>query len=181
MRSASFFEKEIRMNELCIGTIVNTHGIRGEVKIRSCSDFDEIRYRKGNAVYIRQNGELRELKVRSFRRHKGFSLVAFEGMDSINDVEQFKELDVFVDADERKPLPEGEYYFSDLEGLDVFSEDGNRIGRCISVEPTLGAQNNLRIRTEEKKEFLVPFVPAFVVSVSKESGTITIRMMQGML
>lgn len=169
------------MKELVIGTIINTHGIKGEVKIRSCSDFDEVRYKKGNTVYLKEENSLTELKVRSFRVHKGFPLVSFEGLNSINDVEKYRDCDVVIDADERQPLPEGDYYYSDLEGMDVYDEAGSRIGRCSSVEPTLGAQNNLRITLEDGRQVLIPYVPAFIRSVSIDENRIIVNLMEGLI
>lgn len=167
------------MEKICIGTIVNTHGIKGEVRIRSFSDFDEIRYKKGSSVYV--GDEEVPLTVRSFRRHKGFSLVAFEGMNSINDVEKYKTRSVYIDASARDPLPEGEFYYSDLEGLSVFDEDNHLIGRCAAVEPTVGAQNNLRIELTEGRQVLIPFVPAFVREVSREKKKMIIHLMEGLI
>ena len=68
----------------------------------------------------------------------------------------------------------------DLLGLTVKDEEGNIIGTVLDVEETLGAQKNLRIRTE-KKEVLVPYVPAFVKEVNLESEIIVIHVVEGLL
>lgn len=169
------------MDKVCIGRIINTHGIRGEVKIDSYSDFDRDRYRKGNTVYVCQNGEMRPLTVASHRTHKGYALVSFAGLQNINDVEQFKNCDVWFDREAREPLKEGEYYRSDLIGMTVKDTDGSVIGTVADVEETNGAQNNLRIRLSDGRTALVPYVKPFIASVDTESGNIVIRVMEGLL
>ena len=168
------------MEYIQIGTIINTHGIRGELKIRSFSDFDAQRYKKGNTVYIGNAQEKQAFTVDSFRSHKGFSLVGLKDMRDINLVEPFVGMDVFVDAADRAPLKKGEYYRSDLEGLLVTDEEGNAHGTVVDVEETLGAQNNLRIRLSSGREILMPYNKAFVRNIDLEKGEITVVWMEGL-
>lgn len=169
------------MDLVCIGKIINTHGIKGEVKIDSYSDFDEKRYQKGNTVYILYQGEYMPVKVASFRMHKGFSLVSFAGLSNINDVECYKECEVWYERSKREPLAEGEYYRSELIGLSVCTEDGTVIGTVKDVEETLGAQNNLRIERSDRSSFLIPYVKHFIASVDTEKGVLIIRNTEGLL
>ena len=169
------------MEYICIGKIINTHGIRGEVKIQSYSDFDEIRYRRGNTVYIKKENTYIPMKVKSFRMHKGFALVAFEGYENINLVEQYRQCDVLMDSAERHQLGEGEFYRSELVGMTCISQGGEEIGEVSNVEETLGAQNNLRVRRQDGSTVLIPFVPAFILLVDKEKRTITVNVMEGLL
>lgn len=169
------------MEYICIGRIVNTFGIRGEMKIQSYSDFDEKRYAKGNTVYILYQDQYLPFVTASFRRHKGFSLVSFADHQDINLVEQYKECEVYIDKDSRQVLKKGEYYRSDLEGLEVFDEEGNRIGKVSAVEDTLGANTFLRVEREEGNDVLIPYVKAFVKEVQMEEGKIIIHMVEGLL
>ena len=84
------------MEYICIGKIVNTFGIKGELKIQSYSDFDALRYKKGNTVYVRKDGKYLPFRIASFRSHKGFSLVSFAEHQNINLVEQYKECEIFI-------------------------------------------------------------------------------------
>ena len=169
------------MEYICIGKIINTHGIRGEVKIQSYSDFDDLRYRRGNTVYISKENTYIPMKVKSYRVHKGFALVAFEGYENINLVEQYKQCDVYMDSADRQPLEEGEFYRSELMGMTCIGENGDEIGTVSDVEETLGAQNNLRVRREDGSTVLIPYVPAFILHVDKEKKTITVNVMEGLL
>ena len=75
-----------------VGTIVNTHGIQGEVRVISKTDFPELRYAPGNTLHLFLPGNkgIVQLIVKSHRKHKNFDLLTFEGYTNINDVEQWK-------------------------------------------------------------------------------------------
>ena len=78
---------------LKVGKIVNTHSLRGEVKVISSTDFEEERFKKGSKLLItRGNQVIEEVVVESYRSHKNSLLVKFEGIDSINEAEKFKNL-----------------------------------------------------------------------------------------
>ena len=76
------------MKYIRIGKMINTHGIKGEAKIYSYSDFDDERYAKGNTVWMKHGDEMIPLTVKTYRVHKGFLLVSFEELKDINPVEQ---------------------------------------------------------------------------------------------
>lgn len=169
------------MDYICIGTVINTHGIKGELKIRSCSDFDEDRYCIGNTVYLKTNEGYKSFVTASFRIHKGYSLVSFEGYEDINLIEKYKGCSVYIDRNDQAALPEGEYYMSQMIGLKVLDESGTQIGTVINVEETNGAQNNLRIQKNDGNSILLPNVPAFVKKVDLKEKSITVMLIEGML
>lgn len=163
-----------------IGRMINTHGIKGEIKIRSYSDFDEQRYVKGNTVYMKVNEEMMPLTVKSYRVHKGFPLVSFEELKDINAVEKYRECELYITDDMREELDEG-YYYDELEGLDAYDTEGNLLGTTIGIEETNGAQDNLRIETKSGKTFLVPYIEEFIVEVDLDENRIIIAMQDGLL
>ncbi|MDU6523850.1 MAG: ribosome maturation factor RimM, partial [Enterococcus sp.] len=75
-----------------VGKIVNTHGIRGEVRVISTTDFTEERYQVGEKLFLfREDQEVLPLTIASYRRHKNFDLLSFEGYPNINQVEAFRD------------------------------------------------------------------------------------------
>ena len=164
-----------------IGKLVNTHGLKGELKIESWSDFDEIRYAKGSTVYIDYQDELIEVHPVSYRVHKGYALVAFEGLQDINLVEKYKTCEILIADSDRQDLPEGEYYVDELIGMTVKDEEGNLIGTVIDVEETRGAQNNLRVERKGMKDALIPYVPEFITDIDDVEGVITVHVIEGLL
>ncbi len=169
------------MEYIAIGKIVNTHGLKGELKIESWSDFDEVRYAAGSTVYIDYQGELIPVHPVSYRVHKGYALVAFEGLQDINLVEKYKTCEMLIADSDRQDLPEGEYYVDELIGMTVNDEEGNLIGTVIDVEETRGAQNNLRVEREGMKDALIPYVPEFITDIDDENGVITVHVIEGLL
>lgn len=169
------------MEYIQIGKMVNTHGVKGEVKIMSYSDFDTERYKKGNTVYILKDGKYISFIVQSFRQHKGFSLVTFQGIQNMNEVEQYKECIVYMNKADRKPLANNEYYRDQLLGLEVIDEEGLLIGTIIAVEETTRNQTYLRILRKDKNDALVPYVPLFIRSVDLEKKQIIIHKEEGLL
>ena len=168
------------MGYVLIGKIINTHGLKGELKIESHSDFDKDRYRKGSQVYVEYEGKMVPFTVFHYRSDKGFSFVQLEGNLDINLVEKYKGSFIYVDEKDRPSLKKGEYYRSDLIGLSAYDEEGNSIGEVIDVEETAGAQNNLRVNTGEK-EVLIPYVPLFIKEVNLEEKKIVIHVLEGLL
>ncbi|MCE4956770.1 ribosome maturation factor RimM [Macrococcoides caseolyticum] len=161
-----------------VGKIVNMHGVKGEVKILSASDFASERFAPGKTLLIPFKDETIELVIKSYRVHKNFHMVAFVGIHNINEVEQYKGLDVFQDVDtESLPLEENEYYYSDIIGCEVFNE-GQSIGKVTEIFET-GANDVWVVQGE--KEHLIPYIEDVVKEIDIEHKTITIEAMEGLL
>ncbi|MBQ6334914.1 MAG: ribosome maturation factor RimM [Erysipelotrichaceae bacterium] len=166
------------MEYVTIGKIVNTFGIKGELKVDSYTDFVKDRFKKDSVVYIGE--EHRPFTVLRYREHKGFLLVCFKDHEDINLVEKYKNMLIYKSKDDIKPLKKGEYYFSDLIDLKVYVEN-EEVGKVLRVEEGLAA-NNLRIlKDSDHKEYLVPFLPVFVENVDLETKRIDIVRMEGLL
>lgn len=170
-----FFYIMFSMEYVLIGKIVNTFGIRGELKIDSYTDFEEERFKKGSMVYF--GDEHIPFKVKSYRSHKGFLLLLLEDNEDINLVERYKGQLIYKSRDDIAPLKDG-YYFSDLKGLYVYV-NGRPKGKVIDVEEGI-RNNNLRI-LYEGKEYLVPFLDPFIEKVDLEEKRIDIVEMEGLL
>lgn len=115
------------MNRLIsIGKIVNFHGIKGEVKMGFTAGNERL-IKSLKTVYLFQNDRKFPLEVEYVRFHKNFALVKFKGLDSINDVTDYKGLLVHVYEEVVKAaLEQDEYLISDLTGMDVFDTEGNK-------------------------------------------------------
>ena len=166
------------MEYVVIGKIVNTFGIKGELKVYSYTDFVKDRFRKGSTVYLSE--KYLPFVVNSCREHKGFLLVSFKDHEDINLVEKYKNMLLYKAREDIKPLKKGEYYFSDLRDLEVYV-DGENVGKVKNVEEGI-RNNNLRIvKYADKKEYLVPFLDVFIENVDLERKRIDIIKMEGLL
>lgn len=118
-----------------VGKIVNTHGIKGEVRVISKTDFAEERYKPGNTLYLFMDGrnEPVEVTVNTHRLHKQFHLLQFKERQNLNEVEELKNAIIKVPEEELGELNEGEFYFHEIIGCEVFTEEGELIGKVKEI------------------------------------------------
>lgn len=160
------------MDFLDVGQIVNTHGVRGEVRITPWCDSAE--YLAGfDTLYVDE----RPLRLQSSRAHKGSLLALFEGIDNINEAMRLKGRVVRVPRELAVP-PEGSYFIADLIGLEVQdAATGEAIGKITDVL-TLPA-NDVYV-VGGAREYMIPAVSAFIKETNLEGGYISVRMQEGL-
>jgi len=154
------------------GKIVNTHGVRGEIKIQPWADSPEF-LRSFEYFYI----DGKAMKVKSSYIHKGCVICSVEGIDDVNEAMRYKNKTVFIDRDDA-PLPEGGYFIQDIIGATVIEEKGGVIGTLKEVLDLPG--NDVYVVKGVEREILIPAVPAFVLKVDADKGVIVVRMMEGL-
>lgn len=155
-----------------IGKIVNTHGIKGELRILSDFEFKDKIFKKGIKVYIGK--KKKEFTINSYRFHKIFDMVTFEGYNNINDVENLKGDFVYVNESDLN-LNENEIIKSKLVGFDVIIDNKN-IGRITEIFQT---RANDVIRVEEN--ILIPYVDEFIEKIDKQNEKIYVKNIRGLL
>ena len=164
---------------LRVGIVINTHGIRGEVKLWPTTD-DVNRFHKGLVLYLDAKEGAKQVTVSSVKNFKNLVILKFEGIDSINDIERYKGCDLYVSREDAIPLAEGEYYVCDLVGCDVVEEDGTRVGTLTDVMTT-GANDVYVVTTDAKKEVLLPVIPDCIKKVDIAAKTVTVYLMPGLM
>lgn len=166
---------------LKVGKIVNTHSLKGEVKVISSTDFEEERFKKGSKLLITRGNQLiREVVVQSYRNHKNFLLVKFEGIDSVEEAEKLKNLQIKIDSDEVEELEENEFYFHEIIGCQVFDENDRNLGEIIDIL-TPGANDVWVIKGEEGKEILIPYIEDVVKQIDITNKKVNIEVMEGLI
>ena len=169
------------MEYITLGRIVGIFGIKGEVKVYSSSHFSSTRYKKNKKVYLlnEKNGTREEVTISSFKQNKNLDIVAFNEYKNANDVEKFKNYLVQIVAEDAT-LPKNYYHYYELMSCDVYDEDNNLLGHVKAVEEYASYQT-LRVERDGQKDFLVPFVKAFIKNIDIESHKITIHVIEGLL
>lgn len=146
------------------GKIVNTHGVRGELKVESWLD-DPALFAGLEALTV--SGV--SYRLCSARTQGRFALVKLEGIDSIDDAMPLKGK-VALARREEIPLEEGAHFVADLVGLDaVNAETGEVFGKVVEVH-TFPAQDVYEVQGE--RTYLIPDVPDFVAGIEEEAGCI---------
>lgn len=164
-----------------VGKIVNTHGIRGEVRVISRTDFPEERYAPGSQLYLfKENSEPVELTVETHRIHKSFHLLKFKNYNTIEDVESMKGAILKIHDEQLTNLEENEFYFHEIIGCSVFTTKGEEIGEIREIL-TPGANDVWVVKGKGGKEFLIPYIEQVVKKIDIKEKIVLIEPMEGLL
>lgn len=168
------------MNYYTVGKIVNTQGLKGEVRVISVTDFTDKRYQKGqNLVVLNENGEGIEVTVTSHRKHKNFDLLTFANHPSINDVEKYKGLSLVVAEDYLEDLDDDEFYYHEIIGLFVYCQE-QLIGKIKEILE-LGSNDVWVVQRPNQKDALIPYIADVVLKVDVANGRVEIADIEGLL
>lgn len=155
---------------IAIGKLVKTVGLKGEIKLYPYSP--EPSCFEGCEVFI---GGKRFL-LEQFRMHKGMGFMKFEGYDTIESAEPLVDQEVFMQRDDIE-LEEDEYLITDLIGLSVLSDEGEKLGL---IQDVLSHGGNDILVVQGKDEILIPMVADFVQEIDLTQGIILVRLIEGL-
>lgn len=158
-----------------IGKIVNTHGIKGEVRILSDFEKKDKVFVVGMPIYIGRKKE-REV-IASYRHHKNFEMITMEGYSDINEILRYKGLYVYIKKSDLK-LEDGEYLETDLINLTVIVDEKEK-GIITDIRDS-GHNKFLVIQTNDHKEVFIPYQKEFISNIDFEKGQIVITPIKGM-
>lgn len=161
---------------ITIGRVVSFHGVHGEVKVVSDSDFTAERFAKGNEVTINDGTFI----IDSYRMHKNFHLLKFHGIDNLDQAAHLKNADIIQDMNAVDiALEENEYHYQDIIGLKVKIQDSlETIGEVSEIFQT-GANDVWVVQGDG--EYFIPYIDEVVKTVDLEAGNVIITPMEGML
>lgn len=150
------------MDYIYIGKIVNTHALKGEVRLISNFEYKNRVFKIGNYLYIGQ-GKVKE-EIESYRVHKQFDMVKFKGIDYINDVLKYKGCSVYISSDDIK-LNDYELLDNEFLEMDIYNKD-ILIGKVCEY---INNNGNKMVRVNEK---LIPYNKDFITNVDKANKRI---------
>ncbi|NLK88171.1 MAG: 16S rRNA processing protein RimM [Clostridiaceae bacterium] len=163
---------------LQIGKIVNTHGIRGELKLIPLTD-DPKRFDALERAYIDKDG-MHEYRIESVKYFKGSVIIKFEGIDAPEAAAAYKEHFLLVDRQNAVKLPEDTFFICDIIGSKVIDENGSELGTLIDVLQT-GSNDVYVVKGDSGKEILIPALKSVVRSISPEQKQIHVVVPKGLL
>ncbi len=162
---------------LAVGRVLRPHGIRGELRVEILTDYPE-RVSQLPCLYVGEGR--RPYPVAGVRFHKGAMLLSLEGCDDRNAAEALRGEYLYVALEDAVPLEEGEYYLHQLEGMEVFTEDGEALGTIVEVLSIPGA-NDVYVVHGLRGEVLIPAIREVVKTLDIESSRMVIRPLPGLL
>lgn len=173
-------EKDRSMaDELQVGVITQTHGIRGEVKVFPTTD-DAKRFQKLKQVTLDTGKERLLLEIEGVKFFKQYVILKFKGLDSINDVEQYKRGRLLVSRDQAVKLQKDEYFVADMIGMQVVTEDGAPFGILKEVLAT-GANDVYVVSREGEDDVLLPAIKECIRKIDMDGRVMEVHIMDGLL
>ena len=154
------------------GRIVNTHGVRGEVRIEVWLDSPQFFKRFKRLVL--DSGE--ELELLEARAHKGFVIARLKGVEDVNAAMRLKGRTVSVRREDA-PLPKGAFFLQDILGARVVDEEGQEIGVLTEILETPASAVYV---VKGEAEHLIPAVPEFIKKTDADAGVLTVHLIEGM-
>ena len=163
---------------LQVGVITETHGIKGEVKVFPTTDDPE-RFSDLDEVLLDLGREKKLLHVAGVKYFKQYVIVRFKEFNNINQIEPYVKKTLWVTRENAVPLEEDEYFIADLIGLEVVSDEGEKLGVISDVIRT-GANDVYEVKQENGKEILLPAIKDCILDVDLEGAKMTVHVLMGL-
>ena len=162
-----------------VGQIVNTFGIKGEVKVTPFTDdinrFDDLK-----KVYVKTRKDDKQYKVENVRYHKNMVLLKLEGIENPEQAELLKNAYLEINREDAIPLEEGQYFIVDLIGLDVYTDEGQLLGKVDDIYNT-GANDIYVVKDELGKQVLLPGIKEVIKQVDLDNEKIIVHLIPGLI
>ena len=162
-----------------IGQIVNTLGIKGMVKVKPFTD-DNKRFDRLEKVYIKNKEKLKEYQIEEVKYHKDMILIKFRGIENPEQANLLRNSYLMIDREEEKPLEEGTYYIVDMIGMDVYTDEGEKLGNIEDIFNT-GSNDIYVVKSELGKQILLPAISDVVKNIDMENKKMVVHLISGLI
>ena len=162
-----------------VGQIVNTFGIKGFVKVKpwvnDIERFDDLK-----KVYVKMKKETQKLEIEEVKYHKDMVLIKFKGIETVEQAEMLRNCYLEIDREDAVPLEEGTYYIVDLLESEVYTDEGEYLGKLEDIYNS-GAKDIYVVKNELGKTILLPGIPEVIKEVNLEEKKITVHLLKGLV
>jgi 16S rRNA processing protein RimM len=162
---------------LVVGKIRRPHGVKGELIMEVHTDFPE-RLVAGVIVYVGESH--RPLSIHSLRSNGNTVLISFDAYHDPESAGALRNQLVFVRADDRPALDEGEYYHHQLLGMNVISDQEQQLGKLVEILST-GANDVYVIQPEAGPEILLPALESVILQIDLDQGVMRVHLLPGLI
>lgn len=161
------------MDYIYIGEIVNTHGLKGELRLLSDFEYKKEAFIVGKKMYIGKNKE--PLTIKTYRVHKEYDMFTFEEIDTIDDAIIYKGEKAYM---VREDVKINGYFKEDVIGLTAYYDD-IPIGTVSLIMKNKA--HDILVVTDHNKKHLIPYIKEFVKKIDLETNRIDINVVEGLL
>ncbi|MBC8019359.1 MAG: 16S rRNA processing protein RimM [Verrucomicrobia bacterium] len=162
-----------------VGKIIGTHGIKGQLKVHSYSGNFESLSAARSVVLKSAGGTLQEFIIKSINANSGKFIIGLTDFDDIDQVKPLVGNELCLKRCQLPKLTDDEYYWSDLIGLQVFTDDGTLLGKIAEIFET--GSSDIYVVRNKKREYLIPAIVDVVKQVDLAGGKIVITPLDGLL
>ena len=162
-----------------IGQIVNTFGIKGMVKVNPFTD-DISQFEKMKSILIDKKGTFIEMQIEEVKYSKNQVLLKLKGIETIEEAEKYRNCYLKLPREKARKLPEGTYFIADLIGLDVYTEEGDLLGKVDDIYNS-GASDIYVIKNELGKQILLPATKEVIKQIDLEREKIIVHLLKGLI
>ncbi len=167
---------------VCIGQVLSSHGVKGEVKVFPYTDYPERCYRLEEVKVGEDSaGECLLMKVQKARFHGKLWLLKFEGVEDKGAADGLRGKYLYIAPHERVALPEGHYYYDQITGLQVYTMEGVYLGVVQDIIPAGGQDTYVVSGDGSGKNYLIPAVRQMITEINLEKQRITVDPPEGLL
>lgn len=161
------------------GNIIGIHGVRGRLKVYPPSETLKSLL-PGEIIFLGKNKEKRrEFSLNFIKPHKGYLLIGLEGVTTTEKAKELIGYTVLVEKKRLPPLPEGEYYWFQLMGIHVYSENGDYIGKVKEILPM--PSNDVYVIEDSNKEYLIPAITSVIQEINLKEKKMVICLLDGLI
>lgn len=164
------------MEYIVIGKIINTHGIKGDLRVYPYTDNIK-RFSDLKDVYIGEQKE--KVDIENVKYHKDLVLLKLKSFDNINDVLIFKEKLVYIDERDKIKLPKDNYFIHELIGCKVYDQKDKLLG--VIEDVLQNSSNDVYVIKDNEKEYMIPAIKKFIKEVNISEKTIIVDVIEGMI
>jgi len=164
---------------ITIGKAVKPFGVKGEMKIEPMTDFPERFKELGRVYLVSPAGHELVCTVRSVRYAGETPIILFSGYDAPEKAKELNGWFLKVPESETVPLPEGQYYWYELMGMDVFSESGEKLGAIVDIFET--GSNDVYVMKRGRQEVYIPATKEVIRQVDRKAKRMIIHLIDGLM
>lgn len=162
-----------------IGQIVNTFGIKGQIKVKPFTD-DIRRFDNLKEVYVEKNNTKKKYEIEEVKYHKDMVLIKFKGIETVEQAEKLKNSYVTISRDSAEELEEDRYYIVDLLGLEVYTDEQILLGILEDIFNT-GSNDIYVVKSSDGKQILLPAIKDVVKNIDIENKKIIVHIIPGLI
>lgn len=162
-----------------IGQIVNTFGIKGQVKVIPFTD-DIKRFDKLKQVYLDIKNKLELVEIEQVSYSKNAVILKIKGINTIEEANKYRNCYLKINRKDAKKLPKDTYYIADLLGLDVYSDDGNLLGKVDDIYNS-GSCDIYVVKDNMGKQILLPSIPDVLKEIDLDNEKIIVHLIEGLV